>query len=194
MKTLLKISFTLFLLIGLSSCNLTDKLTTDIPIENQTLSFNVGPNGMISAEASQPIKVKADVNTSDVILLNQTFDINVTSKLKEKGLSLDLIKSFLITKASLEITVPDSYEDYVALLNKFGTIKLYFTDQTQLVAQAQEVTITGHTGVVSIKIVNPELLSKLSEDQLRIILTGEGYPSTDVNCTLTTSYVIKVGL
>lgn len=192
MKTILKISFALFLLLSFNACNkLKDALTAEVPIPENSVDFQIGPAGQINAGAPRAAKAPAAA-TAEVTLFDKVLNVNVASELQKQGMTVDQIKSFTLVQTSLTIQVPDGYADYTALLNSFKTVKLYFDNTTQLVAEGKSVTISGRKGVVEITVKNPELLDKLKNDQLHVILTGEKFPPVVVNAVLKTTYKAKI--
>lgn len=189
MKTaLLKISLALFVLFAFNACNLKDAIEIPVSINDQTINFDILPSG--SAGVSQANKVAAEAQGA-VILWDGTINVNVAKELEKNGYSFNMVKSFLLTQAELTVTVPAGVTDVSAFLSdNFKNLKLYFDDQTQLVAQFDSYSATAKT--ISIKIVNGELLNKLKNDQLHIILTGDKRPTQKISCKLTTSYLVKI--
>lgn len=192
MKTILKISFALFITLSFNAC-VKDALTVSVPIPENTVDFQIGPAGQIKTGAPQAAKAPAAAAT-EVTLFDQILNVNVASELQKQGMSVDQLKSLTLVQASFVVQIPDGYADYTALLNSFKTVKLYFDNTTQLVAEGKSITISGRKGVVEITVKNPELLNKLKKDQLHVILTGEKFPPITVNCQLKTSYMARIAI
>ena len=190
MKTTIKITLLLSLIFALGSCDIKEALSTEIDVKDKVVEFDLGPDGIISG-APQASRVASA--SSEVTLLDRTFDVNIEEKLSDYGFSLDLIKSVILSNATLEVPVPES-ENVLTFMQCFNGLKIYFDDKSQLVAQLKNIKASGQTGIVEIEIVNGELINKLKSDQFHIIITGEKFPAKRVHCTLTTSYKVKVGI
>ncbi|MGC3977565.1 MAG: hypothetical protein QM751_04625 [Paludibacteraceae bacterium] len=188
-KTFIGISFLASLLLIFSSCNVKEILTHDVEINDKVIEFDLGPTG-VKQQVAKVVSSESEVN-----LLDSTFALNVEEKISDLGFSVNLIKSLLLTSAKLEVQVPLEFADDVnGFMQCFSNMKIYFDDKSQLVAKGSDITTSGQTGIVNINIVNGELLNKLKQDQLRIILTGSKYPEAMVHVKFITNYKVKVGL
>lgn len=173
-KFLLRTSILILVVVATASCaKIKDALTQDVTIENKELYFNVAPTAKSSS-----------ANAIEEILYEGTLTINVKEVVEANGLSFDQLKDFAITMGSVELMYPTGFD-----MGQFNNIKLYFDNREQLVAQANKV----EGGVVKLSIVNGNLLNKLKEDQLNVIVVGNR-PSSPVMLKLVTSYKAKVSL
>ena len=168
------------LLFALTSCeSIKEKLAVTVPINDRELVFEVGTNPTAAPA------FKAPAATNAVVLLDKTYDVNVESEAKKLGYDMDNIIEFVLSAASIELIEPLDFN-----LNEFSNIKLYFDDQTKLVAQVDKIA----NGKITIKIVNDDLLQKLKADQLHVIITGDNLPSKRVKLKLITSYKAKINV
>ena len=81
--------------------------------------------------------------------------------------------------------------DGILNVNTFRTAKLYFDNRTALVAKADVVDTAARK--VRFTIINGELLDKLKDDKLHVILTGIR-PNVVVRLKLVMDYKAKVSL
>ncbi len=194
MKTAIKITFFFGLLLTLVSCDLNETLSKEIEIKDNVIEFDLTPEGTLQTVQMEKV---SSVSIGEVTLLDKTFNVNVASELEDMGLSIDLIKAFAITHAKLEVTIPNDVAsaDELAFMDGFKNLKIYFGDKTNLVAKISgNPTVASKKGTVEITIVNGDLLSKLSEDQLHIIITGTNFPTKNTHCKFTSSYKVRAGL
>ncbi len=180
MKTKI-IQFGCLLLIATAtfSCGKLDEvLTKEIQVNNRTINFTVNPAAK-SAEAQATRS-----GETETVLYDGVLEINVVEELENNGLSFENLKSFVLRESSITLVTPSGYD-----MNGFKTVKLYFGDTSKPVAKAESVS--GSKVVLSI--VNGELLDKLKEDKLRVIVTGQR-SSQQVTLKLRMDYTAKVGL
>ena len=74
-------------------------------------------------------------------------------------------------------------------MKEFKGVKLYFGDKNLFVATADEVK----ENALYFNVNNPDLLSKLSQDKLHIILTGKK-PANNVEVKFVADYVANIGI
>lgn len=125
-------------------------------------------------------------STTEEVLYDGILNVNVAAELEKNGLSFEHLKSFLITQGTLEVVTPQGFD-----LNTFRTAKLYFDNQTVLVAKADVIDAVARK--VKFTIINGELLDKLKNDKLHVILTGIR-PQVIVRLKLVMDYQAKVTL
>ena len=169
----------LMVLLVAASCKkaVEDVLSTEIPVKDQSVTFVLQPANANEA----PARVKAE---SEEVLYDGVLKINIAAELESRGFSFENIKSFLITQGTLEETTPDGFD-----MKGFIGAKLYFDNRDQLVAKVDKV----EKGIARFTIVNPQLLDKLENDELHIILVGVR-PSIQLKLTLKMDYLVKVSL
>ncbi len=181
MKTkLFQIGLILLVIFGSTSCKkaLENALSTEIPITGKSIVFEVDA-ATKSAEASA-----TRAGETEEVLYEGDLKINIAAELKKQGFSFENIKSFLITQGTIEEAAPSGFD-----MKGFVGAKLYFENKTKLVAKAEK--IEGNK--VRFTIVNGELLDKLKEDNLHIILTGVR-PNKKLKLRLVMDYKAKVSL
>ena len=123
---------------------------------------------------------------TEEVLYDGILNVNVAAELEKNGLSFENLKSFIITQGTLELVTPQGFD-----LNTFRTAKLYFDNRTALVAKADVVEAAARK--VRFTIINGELLDKLKDDKLHVILTGIR-PNVVVRLKLVMDYKAKVSL
>ncbi len=171
----------LFTLVGCEGIkDIKENLAVTVPINNKAIEFEVGEALMTTVPGKSGLP---SVSYVENVLLDETFDVNVAAEVEKMGRDFDKIVEFVLTKASIELVEPLGYN-----MDQFNNIKLYFDDQTQLVAQADNV----EGGKVAIKIVNGNLLNKLKQDKLHVIITGDKVPAGKAKLKLVSSYEAKV--
>lgn len=191
MKTAFKIVFLFGLLLTFSACNLNEVLSKEVEINDKVVEFDLGANGQLNVAPMSKVSTEA----TEVTLLDKTYDVNVNAKLAEFGLSTKLIKAFAITHAKLEVTIPTDVTDDVAFMEGFKNLKVYFKDKTKLVAKISgSPTVSNKIGLVTITIVDGDLLNMLNNESLHVIITGDKFPGKTSHCKFTSSYKIKAGL
>ncbi len=174
-----------FILAGLFltfiSCEaIKEKLAVDVPIKNVELSFEVQP-----AVSQAPMQKAPSQAAETKVLLDRTYDVNIEDEAAKLGYDLDNIIGFVMTSASIELVEPLDFN-----LNEFKNLKIYFDNQTNLVAQADKIG----NGKIEIKIVNGDLLQKLKEDQLHIIIVGDTMPTKKVKLKFISNYTAKINI
>ena len=168
------------LLVTLMACEtIKENLAVTIPINNKELVFEVGETMMMVPGKSE----LPSASYAENVLLDRTFGVNVASEAEKMGYDFDQIIEFVISAASIELVEPLGYD-----MSQFNNIKLYFDDRTKLVAQADKV----EGGKVTIKIVNGNLLDKLKQDELHVIITGDKVPAGKAKLKLISSYKAKI--
>lgn len=170
-KFLSLIGLSLVLIIAMTSCK-KDEVTKDVPIKNQTVVFDVTP------------AVSKDLGRGEEVLYDGVVNINIAQAIESFGVSFDNIKSFAITMGTLEEEVPSGFD-----MQGFIGAKLYFDSRENLVAQADLVEGTK----LRFTIVNGELLDKLENDQLHVILVGVR-PSVQLRLVLTMDFVANFAI
>ena len=55
-------------------------------------------------------------------------------------------------------------------------------------------TVSNKIGLVTITIVDGDLLNMLNNESLHVIITGDKFPGKTSHCKFTSSYKIKAGL
>ncbi len=152
-------------------------LTIVVPITDKELELEVREDAIKQQRVSQYPSAPADV-----VLYEADLDFNLAALAKDQGYDFDRLVEFVITKASIELVSPDDFD-----MKVFSSLKLYVEDRNQLVAQADKVS----GGIVTLKIVNGDLLAKFKEDNLHIILVVEK-PSKRVKLKMKSSYKAKM--
>ena len=165
----------------LTSCEkIKENLAVTVPINDRELTFEVGTNPLPSTT------YKAPAATAELkVLLDKTFNVNVEAEVEKLGYDMNNIVEFFLSVASIELVEPIGFN-----MNEFSNIKVYFDDQTQLIAQVDKI----ENGKVKFTIVNGNLLQKLKSDQLHVIIVGDNMPSKRVKLKLKTSYKAKFNL
>ena len=175
-----KISLIVPLLFAFMACeSIKENLAVTVPINNKELEFEVGETMMMVPGKSE----LPSASYAENVLLDRTFGVNVASEAEKLGYDFDQIIEFVISAASIELVEPLGYD-----MSQFNNIKLYFDDRTKLVAQADKV----EGGKVTIKIVNGNLLDKLKQDELHVIITGDKVPAGKAKLKLISSYKAKI--
>ena len=164
-----------------TSCEkIKENLAVTVPINDRELTFEVGTNPLPSPT------YKAPAATAELkVLLDKTFNVNVEAEVEKLGYDMNNIVEFFLSVASIELVEPIGFN-----MNEFSNIKVYFDDQTQLIAQVDKI----ENGKVKFTIVNGNLLQKLKSDQLHVIIVGDNMPSKRVTLKLKTSYKAKFNL
>ena len=111
-------------------------------------------------------------------------EIDLVPELKKQGFSEKNLKSFLIKKGKLVLVKPIGFD-----MKEFKGVKLYFGDKNLFVATADEVKENS----LYFNVDNPDLLSKLSQDKLHIILIGKK-PAKNVEVKFVADYVANIGI
>lgn len=167
------------LMLAFTSCEtIKEKLAVPIPINNVEVTFEVQP-----AVASVPAQKAPAITAETKVLLDKTFDVNVVEEAEKLGYDLDNIIEFVITAGTIELVEPAGFD-----MNEFKNVKIYFDNQTNLVAQADKI----QNGKITLKIVNGNLLQMLKNDQLHVIITGDSLPSKRVKLKFISSYRAKI--
>ncbi len=179
-KNLLKISCLLFMLLTAVSCKdaLEDVLSKEVKMK-RTVTFDVKPKESVSAEIPE-----TRVGSVEEVLYDDVLNVNIAQEMEKQGFSFKNVKNFLITQGTLEEAIPSEVD-----MQDFVGAKLYFENRDQLVAKAER--LEGRK--VRFTIVNGNLLDKLKDDKLHIILVGTR-PIRFVRLKLTMDYSVKVSL
>lgn len=156
-----------------------ENLAVTVPINDKEVEFEVGEALMSAPGKSQ----SPAASYAENVLLDETFNVNVVAEAKKLGYDFEKIVEFVLSEASLVLVEPVGYD-----MAQFNQIKLYFDDKTKLVAQADKV----EGGKVTIKIVDGNLLDKLSQDKLHVIITGDKVPTGRAKLKLVSSYKAKI--
>ena len=181
MKTkILQLSCLLLLLMATTSCKkaLEDTFSKEIVVNGKSVVFDV--NAVTNSVEAAVTRVAGTEET----LYDGILEINIAKELEKQGFSFENIKSFLITRGTLEEEIPSGYD-----LQGFVGAKLYFDNTTKLVAKAEKM----EGSKVHFTIVNGELLDQLKDDKLHIILVGVR-PAKKLRMKLTMDYKTKVSL
>lgn len=180
-KKLFQLSLLICILSAATSCKkaLEDALSREIPVTNKSVTFDVTPSSSRSADGTETRSGK-----SKEVLYDGVLEINIAQELEKQGLSFENLKSFLITQGTIEEDIPSGYD-----LQGFIGMELYFDNRTKLVAKVEKV----EGNKARFTIVNGELLDKLKEDKLHIILVGVR-PARALRLKLTMDYRAKVSL
>lgn len=175
-----KVVFIFALLFAFIACeSIKENLAVTVPINNKEVEFEVDET-ILEASLQSKLPSAAFV---EHILLDRTFNINVAAEAEKLGYDFERILEFVLSEASIELVEPNGYD-----MGQFNNIKLYFDNQSQLVAQADKV----EGKKVTVKIMNGNLLDKLKEDKLHVIITGDKKPSGKAKLKLISSYKAKV--
>ncbi len=158
---------------------LEDALSREIAVTNKSVTFDVTPASSRSTDGAE-----TRAGETEEVLYDGVLQINIAQELEKQGFSFENIKSFLITQGTLEEEIPSGYD-----LKGFIGAKLYFDNQTKLVAKVEKV----EGNKARFTIVNGELLDKLKEDKLHIIFVGVR-PATKLRLKLVMDYKAKVSL
>lgn len=180
MKTRIAKFTCLLLLLAATSCKkaLEDTLSKEIAINGKSVIFDINA-AIRSAKAAA-----TRAGETEETLYEGVLNINIAQELEKIGFSFENLKSFLVTQGTLEEEIPSGYD-----LQGFVGAKLYFDNKTKLVAKADKV----EGNKVRFTIMNGELLDKLKEDKLHIILVGVR-PTKKLRMKLTMDYKAKVNL
>lgn len=118
------------------------------------------------------------------VIYEGDMEMDLVPELKKQGFSEKNLKSLLIKKGKLVLVKPVGFD-----MKEFKGVKLYFGDKNLFVATADEVK----ENVLYFNVNNPDLLSKLSQDKLHIILTGKK-PANNVEVKFVADYVANIGI
>lgn len=188
MKKNLILFSVVFLFTTLVSCEaVKEKVTVSVNVPGPDLEFKAEPRPRV-LEAPQKAP---GASQALEILYEGTININIANELAKQNLSVDNIKSFLLLQSTLEI-VPGQYTDANIDLNSLKDIKLFFDNTTQLVAKVKSVNL--ETKSLTFEVVNPELLEKLKENSLHVIVAKDTPLIYKVSFVLKTKYVARVGM
>ena len=184
MNTKIKFTFAIIcatFLIAFSSCeSIKEKLAVPIPINDIEITFEVQPASQSSPAAKAPA-----VTAVEKVLLDKTFDVNIVEEAEKLGYDMDNIIEFVITAGRIELVEPAGFD-----MNEFKNVKIYFDNQTKLVAEVDKI----ENNKILIKIVNGDLLQKLKDDKLHVIITGDDLPSKRVKLKFISSYRAKINV
>ncbi|MDI9551546.1 MAG: hypothetical protein GX125_08515 [Bacteroidales bacterium] len=169
---ILKIGMLALAIVAVTSCQqiLEQVISKEIPIKNQSVTFTVEPG------------TRAD--EGEETLFDGVLEINIAEEIEKKGFSFDKILSLALKTGTLELVTPSNYN-----MDGFLSAKLYFDNKKNLVATAEKVE---HNKVL-FTVVNVNLLDKLRDDSLHIILTGQR-PPKKVILKLIMDYAARVTL
>lgn len=170
-KIILTISIAVSALL-LFSCK-PEKLTRDFSIKDQVVEFVVTP-----AKKGNAVRMEEVLYEGDLI-------INIAQIVEQSSFSFDHIKSLILEKGSVELIALAGFD-----MNHFIGMKLYFENRNQLVAQAD---VFEADGVIRLSVINGDLLDKLKENHLHVIVAGVR-PDRAVTLRLRTNYVVGVSL
>lgn len=168
-----QLSILVFAAMMLFSCK-TEQFTKEFSIKDNVIEFDV-----------EAAAAKGTDSLAEEVLYEGILSVNVAQLVEQSGFSFDHIKSFVILQGSVELVAPIGFS-----MNHFIGMKLYFENRDQLVAQAD---MLGADGVLKLSIVNGDLLDKLKENNLRVIITGVR-PPIKVRLRLRTDYAAEVSL
>lgn len=176
------------IILATGSCKetLQNALSKEISVKNREIVFDVQPSALSQAGAQGEEAPMLLASATEEVLYDGILNVNVAAELEKNGLSFEHLKSFLITQGTLEVVTPQGFD-----LNTFRTAKLYFDNQTVLVAKADVIDAVARK--VKFTIINGELLDKLKNDKLHVILTGIR-PQVIVRLKLVMDYQAKVTL
>ena len=118
------------------------------------------------------------------VIYEGDMEMDLVPELKKQGFSEKNLKSLLIKKGKLVLVKPVGFD-----MKEFKGVKLYFGDKNLFVATADEVK----ENALYFNVNNPDLLSKLSQDKLHIILTGKK-PANNVEVKFVADYVANIGI
>ncbi len=171
-KEIKLLGMTACLVLLLFSCK-PETFTKEFPVNDKVIEFEVA-----AAERGEAAR-------TEEILYEGDLTVNVASIVEQSGFSFDHIKSFIIEQGSVELVAPEGFD-----MNHFIGMKLYFENQNQLVARAD---VLDTNGTIKLSIVNGNLLDKLKENKLHLIVTGVR-PNVMVKLKLRTNYLVGVSL
>ena len=176
------------IILATGSCKetLQNALGKDISVKNREIVFDVQPSALSQTDADGQDVPELLSGATEEVLYDGILNENVAAELEKNGLSFENLKSFIITQGTLELVTPQGFD-----LNTFRTAKLYFDNRTALVAKADVVDTAARK--VRFTIINGELLDKLKDDKLHVILTGIR-PNVVVRLKLVMDYKAKVSL
>lgn len=161
---------------ALSGCKekLGEMLSKEIPIKGSPITFTI--------HAATPSFTRA--SEAETTLYDTTIDVNISKTVEDAGFSFDHIKNFVLKKGKIKLITGEPFD--VAGLQH---LKLYFdsTSSNNLVAKADRLSGTE----MEFSIVNGELLNKLKNDRLHLILVGTP-PTSTVTAQLLLEYAVKV--
>ena len=151
----------------LSSCS--KILNKNIELNNKEFRFEIIGGAKIDEEQ---------------MIYEGDMEMDLVPELKKQGFSEKNLKSLLIKKGKLVLVKPLGFD-----MKEFKGVKLYFGDKNLFVATADEVK----ENALYFNVNNPDLLSKLSQDKLHIILTGKK-PANNVEVKFVADYVANIGI
>lgn len=160
----------------LSSCS--KILNKNIELNNKEFQFEIIGGAKIDEEQ---------------VIYEGDMKMDLVPELKKQGFSEKNLKSFLIKKGKLVLVKPIGFD-----MKEFKGVKLYFGDKNLFVVTADEVKEVATADEVKenalyFNVDNPDLLSKLSQDKLHIILKGKK-PTKNVEVKFVADYVANIGI
>lgn len=160
----------------MASCT-DEPITKSIAIKNQKVAFNIA--------STAPAKGNFSVNFDEGEEVLFEGEINVAKVLDSIGFPLSSLNSFAITGGTLEEEIPSGYD-----MHGLVGMKLYFDNTDNLVARAD---VVEEGTVLRFTIVNGELLNKLENEKLYIILVGTR-PNVDLSVELVMDFLANFTL
>ncbi len=168
-------------LVAFIACDL-ENLEVTIPIKEQVINFEVGE---YNAQQSTKVYQSVPAATNEMVLLDTIMEINLAEAAKEEGYDYEALKELILTNATIELNEDNPDFD----MSVFDNLKLFIDDRTKPVAQADKI----EGNAVAIKIIDSgNLLEKLDNDNLHIILTGNALPSERVKLKLIADFKAKI--
>lgn len=178
-----------FMLIVLTGCNaIKDALVINVDFQPADIEFSVNESGM-------PVDLKniSRAPAVETVLLDRTVDINVAKELEKKGASIENIKSFLLLEATLTL-IPGEFTSVDINLNVFKGVKLYLDDTNTGNLVAKVKSVDNAEGTITLEVVKAELLDKLTDDSIHIIITNDNKPAYKAKFKLKNKFRAKVGM
>lgn len=186
MKSIKNYTFSLVTLVTLlftfSSCDaLTEALSKEVEIEAPAINFSVGG-------ATQAPQQKVGAAT-EVVWLDQQIDIKtkLEEELEKNSLTIDKVKTLLVTKSSIALVVPASGNF------DFGNIKIYIDNVA--VASGYFAVTTANSGILLDYTEPYSIFGSLGKGAVQLKITSDkAKPALKYDMKLINTYVSKISL